>query len=43
MEHSPKYELVKRYYDKGLWTAEMVTNAGGRWITKTEVKKIVGA
>lgn len=42
MEHSKKYDLVKRYYDNGLWNAEMVNNAVGRWITKEEAAEILG-
>ena len=38
---SPKYELVKGYYDAGLWNAERVYNAIGRWITKEESEKII--
>lgn len=40
-EHSVKYEKVKNYYDRGLWTAEMVQNAVGRWITKEEADEIL--
>lgn len=41
-EHSAKYERVKGYYDKGLWTADMVKNAAGRWITPEEAEEIIG-
>ena len=27
MEHSPKYEKIKTYYELGYWTEEMVKNA----------------
>lgn len=27
MEHSRMYTKIKRFYDMGLWTAEMVHNA----------------
>lgn len=41
--HSAKYENVKRYYDKGLWTKEMVRNAVVKeWITAEEYKEITG-
>ena len=43
MKHSQKYELVKDYYYRGLWTAEMVKNAVGRWITEAEADEILGA
>ena len=38
---SPKYELVKGYYDAGLWSAERVKNAIGKWITKEESEEIL--
>ena len=38
---SPKFELVKRYYDEGLWSAERVRNAVGKWITQEEYEIIV--
>ena len=38
---SPRYNTVKGYYDRGLWTAEMVRNAVGRWITKEEANEIL--
>lgn len=41
MMHSQKFNRVKGYYDRGLWTAEMVRNAAGRWITEAEVKEIL--
>jgi len=41
--HSPKYEKVKEYYEKGLWTKDMVANAVvKRWITEEEYELIVG-
>ena len=43
MEHSPKFEKVKNYYDKGLWNEEMVRNAVVKgWITEEEYSEIVG-
>lgn len=40
---SKKYNTVKNYYDKGLWTAEMVHNAVVKgWITEEEYNEIVG-
>jgi hypothetical protein len=38
---SKKFELVKRYYDSGLWNAQMVHNAVGRWITSDEAEAIL--
>lgn len=38
---SPKYEVVKGYYDRGLWTVQMVRNAVGRWITQQECNEIL--
>lgn len=42
MSKSAKFEKVKGYYDKGLWTAAMVRNAIGRWITAEEAEEIIG-
>ena len=40
---SRKFEKVKEYYDKGLWTKEMVANAVVKeWITAEEYEIIVG-
>ena len=38
---SAKYDLVKSYYDLGLWTAERVQNAVGKWITQDECDAIL--
>lgn len=38
---SKKFELVKRYYDSGLWNEQMVRNAVGRWITLDEAEVIL--
>lgn len=43
MEHSPKFEKVKKYYDSGLWNKKMVKNAVIKeWITPEEYKEITG-
>lgn len=39
--HSKKFDRVKGYYDKGLWTADMVRNAVGKWITDDEADEIL--
>lgn len=39
---SKKYELVKHYYDNGLWNLTRVKNAVGKWITAEEFKTITG-
>lgn len=39
---SDKFQLVKDYYDKGLWDIEKVYNAVGRWITEDEYQEITG-
>lgn len=40
---SKNYELVKNFYDRGLWNKEQVKNAVVKsWITKSEYKKITG-
>lgn len=42
MKHSVKFPLVKDYYEKGLWTEQMVRNAVGKWITEAEAQEILG-
>ena len=40
--HSPKYELVKSYYDRGLWNADRVRRAVTcHWITQDECDEIL--
>lgn len=40
---SRKFEKVKYYYDKHLWTKEQVVNAVKKnWITEEEYEEIVG-
>lgn len=41
MEQSVKFNLVKDYYDRGLWTETMVKNAIGKWITAKEAEEIL--
>ena len=42
-DHSEKFELVKEYYDSGLWSEKAVKNAVKRgWITATEYEQITG-
>lgn len=41
--HSPKFELVKGYYDSGKWSKKAVRNAVIKgWITAAEYEEIVG-
>jgi len=40
-EKSAKFDKVKDYFNKGLWTAQMVRNAAGRWITAEEADEII--
>ena len=41
--HSPKFDKVKNYYDKGLWTKKMVHDAVVKgWITPAEFEEITG-
>ena len=41
--HSPKFYLVKGYYDEGKWGKKAVKNAVGRnWITSDEYQEITG-
>lgn len=43
VEHSPKFELVKSYYDSGLWKKKAVRNAVVKaWITAAEYEEITG-
>ena len=39
--HSPKFDLVKSYYDRGLWSADRVRKAVGHWITAEEAAEIL--
>lgn len=39
---SKKYELVKGYYENGLWNKQRVHNAVGKWITAEEYEEITG-
>jgi len=40
---SPKFDLVKKYYDEGLWSKAKVHNAVVKgWITAAEYEEIVG-
>lgn len=42
-EHSAKFEKVKKYYDDGKWSLNMVRNAVVKgWITEAEYKEITG-
>ena len=42
MEHSEHYELVRGYYNRGLWNASRVRKAVGKWITQAECDEILG-
>ena len=43
VEHSPKFELVKGYYNSGLWKKKAVKNEVVKgWITAAEYEEIVG-
>lgn len=43
MEHSPKFEKVKSYFEKGLWKLKQVHDAVEKsWITAEEFKEITG-
>ena len=39
---SKNFDKVKKYYDKGFWTKQMVYNVIGKMITLEEYKIIVG-
>lgn len=41
---SRKYNTVKKYYAKGLWSGRMVRNAVVKeWITESEFEEITGS
>ena len=41
-KESPRYAIVKRYYEKGFWTEDMVRNAvKQKWITDDELQQII--
>lgn len=40
---SSKYDVVKGYYDRGLWSAQRVLAAVGKWITQAEADEILDA
>lgn len=42
MAQSKNYIKVKRYYERGLWDAERVRAAVGKWITQEECDRILG-
>ena len=43
MEHSKKFDKVKTYYDRGVWTIDMVRSAVAKgWITEEEFTEITG-
>ena len=42
-EHSKRFALVKKYYDRGLWSKARVHKAVEcKWITADEYKEITG-
>jgi len=43
MEHSAKFEQIKKWYDDGLWSKRAVKNAVKKgWITAEEYEEITG-
>lgn len=42
MEHSERFELVKKYFENGNWDENRVRKAVGKWITEEEFKEITG-
>ena len=43
MNHSPKFDKVKSFYDRGLWKEYRVADAVVQgWITPEEYEEIVG-
>lgn len=42
-EHSPNFDMVKNFYDDGLWKKKAVKNAVVKgWITAEEYQEITG-
>lgn len=42
-EYSPKFDLIKTYYNRGLWSKAAVRNAVVKsWITVEEYQEITG-
>jgi hypothetical protein len=41
MEHSKNFEKVKTYYQRGMWSADRVRAAVGKWITEEEAEEIL--
>lgn len=42
-EHSPKFQMIKEFYDTGMWKKKAVKNAVVKgWITAEEYEEIVG-
>ena len=42
-EHSPKFQMVKDFYDSGQWKKKAVRNAVVKhWITAAEYEEIIG-
>ena len=39
---SANFYKVRGYFERGLWSAEQVRNAVGRWITAGEFEAITG-
>ena len=39
---SARYNLVKSYYNRGLWDAIRVRSAVDKWITQAEADEILG-
>lgn len=37
-----KYDMVKDYYDRRLWSKQRVYNAVGKWITAEQYEEITG-
>lgn len=43
-QHSPKFNMIRIWYNKGFWTADMVQDAvDHKWLTQEEAAEIIGA
>lgn len=40
-KHSARFETVRNWFKKGLWTTSMVEAAVGKWITEAEKTEIL--
>lgn len=39
--YSERFDILKTYYEKKLWSKERIISAIGKWITEDEAKEIL--